>query len=143
MSDASLSLRVPPKADFCSVARKRIVAFARSRSVSEDDIAYLVTAVGEALANAIEHSQSDEPVLIDVRVGTDRVVAVVRDVGVGFANEPGLPAQLPSSDAERGRGLAIMRRCSDIFSISSRRGRGTAVTIGRYRRYPAPADSVA
>jgi len=143
MPDHSLALRLPPRADFCRVARERIVAFARSNGVSEDDIAYLVAAVGEALANAIEHAHSSDPILIDVEAGEDRVVAVVQDHGVGFAREPNLPAELPAVDAERGRGLAIMRRCSDIFSISSPRGEGTVVTIGRYRRHPAAFNSVA
>ena len=67
MSNASLTLRVPPKADFCRVARERIVTFARSKGVAEDDIAYLVAAVGEALANAIEHARSTAPIVIDRR----------------------------------------------------------------------------
>jgi|ERR1700693_869428 len=143
MAAPNLILRVPPQSDFCRAARERIIAFARSEGVSDDDIAYLVTAIGEALANAIEHANSAAPVQIDVQIGKDRVVALVRDAGVGFADEPGLPPDLPDCDAERGRGLAIMRRCSDIFSIDSLRGKGTAVTIGRYRRNPAVCDSVA
>jgi anti-sigma regulatory factor (Ser/Thr protein kinase) len=143
MPDHTLALRLPPRADFCRVARERIVAFARSNGVSEDDIGYLVAAVGEALANAIEHAHSTAPILIDVEAGEDRVVAVVRDAGVGFGHEPSQPAELPACDAERGRGMAIMRRCSDIFSISSPSGKGTVVTIGRYRRQPAACDSVA
>jgi len=136
MAERTLTLRVPPKADFCRVARERIVAFARSSGISEDDIAYLVTAAGEALANAMEHAHSATPIAIDVDVDQDRVIAVVRDAGVGFVREANFPADLPACDAERGRGLAIMRRCSDIFSVSSPRGEGTAVTIGRYRRRP-------
>ena len=143
MVDRTLTLRVPPKADFSRAARERLVAFTRANGVSEDDIAYLVTAIGEALANAIEHGHSSAAILVDVDVRDDRVVAVVRDAGVGFLGEPSLPAELPPCDAERGRGLAIMRRCSDIFSVSSPNGGGTVVTIGRYRRRPALCNSVA
>ena len=73
--------------------------------------------------------------------GSDRIVATIRDTGIGFAGEPNLPPELPGFDAERGRGLAIMRRCSDIFSISSLSGEGTTVTIGRYLRNPGSSDS--
>lgn len=142
MSNTSLTLRVPPKADFCRVARERIVTFARSKGVAEDDIAYLVAAVGEALANAIEHARSTAPITIDVGTACDRIVATIRDTGIGFAGESNLPPDLPGFDAERGRGLAIMRRCSDIFSISSLSGEGTTVTLGRYLRHPTSSDSV-
>jgi anti-sigma regulatory factor (Ser/Thr protein kinase) len=143
MSEYSLALRLPPRPDFCRVARERLVNFTRAHGLCEDDIAYLVAAVGEALANAIEHAHSSAPIQIDVEVSDDRVVAVIHDAGVGFVGEPDLPARLPAVDAERGRGLAIMRRCSDIFSISSPPGEGTVVTIGRYRRHPAAFNSVA
>jgi anti-sigma regulatory factor (Ser/Thr protein kinase) len=136
MAETALGLRVEPTAGSCRAARERIVAFCRSKGVGEDDIAYLVTAIGEALSNAIEHGGASPPVSLKLRVLDDRVVALIQDAGIGFRTEPSLPVQLPAPEAERGRGLAIMRRCSDIFSISSLPGGGTAVTIGRYRRRP-------
>jgi anti-sigma regulatory factor (Ser/Thr protein kinase) len=50
---------------------------------------------------------------------------------------------LPGADAERGRGLPIMRRCSDIFAIRSEPGRGTAVVLGRYLQRERATKTVA
>ena len=132
MPDALLQLRVPPKPQLCSAVRERIVEFARSRGVGESDLSYFLAAFGEALANAIEHGLPADPILIECRIGDDRIVARIEDFGLGFAGQPPVTPELPDPMAERGRGLAIMRRCSDIFSLSTLPGRGTNVTIGRY-----------
>jgi anti-sigma regulatory factor (Ser/Thr protein kinase) len=96
-------------------------------------------ALGEALANAIEHARAERPIEISCRVNGERIVATVRDEGIGFDDEAiaapsGRLPDLPESSAERGRGLPIMRRCSDIFAVQSEPGKGTAVVFGRYLR---------
>ncbi len=61
----------------------------------------------------------------------DRLFASVSDHGIGFkAAERTRGDCLPDSYAERGRGLPIMRRYSDVFSVRSTPGYGTRVTLG-------------
>jgi anti-sigma regulatory factor (Ser/Thr protein kinase) len=86
------------------------------------------------LANAIEHARSEVPIEIECRIGRGRIEATVTDGGVGFACRSAETIELPDQTAERGRGLPIMARCSDIFEVTSAPGRGTAVSIGRYLR---------
>ena len=133
-SEAVLDFRVRPEPHRSRGARDAIVDFARSNGVGEDDLAYFATAVGEALANAVEHARAEVPIAVEVRVAPDRILALVQDSGVGF--EAGVVAEpaLPEPDAERGRGLPIMRRCCDIFALNSSPGKGTAVVLGRYLR---------
>jgi anti-sigma regulatory factor (Ser/Thr protein kinase) len=133
-SEAVLDFRVRPEPHRSRGARDAIVDFARSNGVGEDDLAYFATAVGEALANAVEHARAEVPIAVEVRVAPDRILALVQDNGVGF--ESGLVAEpaLPEPDAERGRGLPIMRRCCHIFAVNSSPGKGTAVVLGRYLR---------
>ena len=134
---ATLRLRVPPDARYSGYVRKRVQSFAEGANVPAADAAEFVSAVSEALANAVEHSRSIES--IDIAcwvVGSDQLVATVVDHGIGFAaheavSEPRLPEPL----AERGRGLPIMRRCSDIFRVDSRPGCGTVVVVGRLLRH--------
>ena len=73
------------------------------------------------------------------------IMATISDTGVGFVAQEVVPEPpLPDPQAERGRGLPIMRRCSDIFLVKSVPGQGTAVVVGRYLRVRAdPAVSVA
>jgi anti-sigma regulatory factor (Ser/Thr protein kinase) len=128
---ATLVLRLPPQAEFCAVARKRILAFAKGRGIPLGVAQAVVAAVGEALANAIEHAGSTQPIEIDVDADMERLVVTVRDAGVGF--ETSINAiTLPDAGAERGRGLAIMRDSSDIFTVNALPGGGTEVTVGRY-----------
>lgn len=136
MRDAVLDFRVPPQPHLSRVVREGVAEFARARSVDEDDLEIFLTALGEALANAIEHSHAERPIDIEVRLSHERILASVHDSGVGFAFGSVVESRLGDPTAERGRGLPIMRRCSDIFAIDSSPGKGTTVVLGRYLRAP-------
>lgn len=97
--------------------------------LSTEAVREFVTAIGEAVANAIEHSRA-EAIEVSCWVDSDdKLVASVADSGLGFAG----PADnmLPPPHAERGRGLPLMRRYSDLFAIETEPGRGTRVLLGR------------
>jgi stage II sporulation protein AB (anti-sigma F factor) len=139
---ARLRLRVPPDPQLGRYVREQVVAFASALDIGEDDLGDVLTALGEALANAMEHAATSEAIEVSVWLaGSNQLVATVQDRGVGF--EPTVAAivetPLPDAYCERGRGLPIMRSCSDIFSVRSAPGQGTVVTIGRYVRRRAPA----
>jgi len=72
-------------------------------------------------------------------LGGEQLLATVLDRGVGFdvAAEAADP-RLPGPFAERGRGLPIMRRYTDLFTVHSTPGKGTSVTLGRVVRRAAP-----
>jgi serine/threonine-protein kinase RsbW len=140
-TDAVLDFRVLPQPHLCAVVRQGVSAFARSHGVLDEDLTHILTALGEALANAIEHAGGEEPIDVQVRVGNDRIVVTVQDSGIGFPSELVSPPDLPEPSSERGRGLPIMRRCTDIFTIRSLPGRGTAVVLGRYLRKAASSSS--
>jgi anti-sigma regulatory factor (Ser/Thr protein kinase) len=131
---ATLTLRVPPHPDLCRIARRRIADFARAKGIGDADLAAILTAAGEALANAVEHGRSEAPLSIECTIAPDRIVVTIGDGGVGFDCYPVVPGELPEPEAERGRGLALMRRFSDIFSVQPLPGGGTVVVLGRYRR---------
>ncbi len=143
-ADAVIDFRIPPEPHLSRVVREGVTEFARSHGVNEDDLAHFLTALGEALANAIEHSRASQPIAVEVRVNAERVMAKISDEGIGFAcGVSSNAADLPGGDSERGRGLPIMRRCSDIFTIESTPGAGTAVVLGRYIRQITGAAHVA
>lgn len=130
----SVDFCIPRDPRSAGLVREGVCAFARARGICEDDVAALVTALGEALANAIEHSRAEAPIEVHCEIRTDQILATVRDGGVGFEGDHpiGLDLELPDTDAERGRGLPIMRFLTDTFSIQSVPGGGTAVVLGRY-----------
>lgn len=132
---ASLRLRVPPDPRYGRYVRERVTSFAGTHDVPEHDALEFVTAVSEALANAIEHSRSAETIEVSCwLVGDDQLIATVVDYGVGFEGPVLGEPRLPEPLAERGRGLPIMRRFTDLFSVRSAPGKGTSVILGRYVR---------
>jgi anti-sigma regulatory factor (Ser/Thr protein kinase) len=131
---AQLRLCVLPDPRAGAYVRRAVIAFAQTEGISDDEIADFVAAIGEALANAIEHSHTQEPIEITAwTLGTDRLFASVRDRGVGFSvNERTSKPALPEGFAERGRGLPIMRQYADVFSVRTAPGQGTRVTLGTH-----------
>jgi anti-sigma regulatory factor (Ser/Thr protein kinase) len=133
--EAQLWLSVPPDPRAGTQVRRDVLAFAREHGIADgDELADFVTAVGEALANAIEHAHTTEPITIAMwLLGDDRLFVSVQDKGIGFRPvERPIDSSLPDALEERGRGLPIMQRCADIFSVSSAPGQGTRITLGRY-----------
>lgn len=133
MDDRVLRLRIPPNPRFGKTVRDDVIAYAGRFDVPVDAIEDFLFAVGEAIANAMEHAGTGEVIDVRCRVDTEKIVATVIDSGRGFAPKPD-SARLPEGLAERGRGIPIMRRCSDIFAMRSVPGRGTAIVIGNYLR---------
>jgi len=128
----ALRLSIPPLPRFAGTARRAFGRFADSHGLTPRDAESLTFALGEAVANAIQHSGSDDAIEIYVRREKHAVVATISDRGCGFDVPPAEATRLPSVYAESGRGLAIMRRCTDFLEVCSKRGGGTVVTLGRY-----------
>jgi len=108
-------------------------------SVSHDLRTPLTTI--KALANAIEHSDSSDVIEVRCHIEGDKIIATVIDSGKGFETDGTPQKPLPEELSERGRGLPIMQRCTDIFAVRSVPGKGTAVVLGRYLRQPAKLEA--
>ncbi|HTA54579.1 MAG TPA: ATP-binding protein [Candidatus Acidoferrales bacterium] len=129
-----LRLSIPPLPRFASTARSAFSNFAGLHRLASRDAENLVFAIGEAIANAIQHAETRESIEIQVSIEGDAVVVRVSDRGCGFAAPPDGRVALPSVYAEEGRGFAIMQRCTDFLDVSTNPGCGTVITLGRYRR---------
>lgn len=130
----NLQLRLPPLPRSARTGRDALAALATVHDVASIDLESLTFALGEALANAIEHAESDAEIEVSVTIDTRTIVATVRDQGRGFANPPDETVPFPDLSSEGGRGFPIMQRCTDFFDVRSRPGDGTLVTLGLRRR---------
>ncbi len=134
----SLRLVVPPKAAYARYVRERVAGFVTAHAIPDADAGDFLTALGEAVANAIEHAQTVDKIEASCWVvGGDQLVATVVDSGVGFCARERLRAETepPEPFAERGRGLAMMRQFTDHLEVRSEPGRGTAVILTRFVRH--------
>lgn len=129
-----MRLQVPSDARCGHDVREWVAQFARTRNVPALDADEFVVAVAEALANAIAHAHSAEPIEVSCWVANgEQLIATVVDHGIGFAPTSNTTSpELPDPLAEGGRGLPIMRRYTDLFSVRSTPGMGTSVILGRY-----------
>ncbi len=134
LSKRTLHLRVPPDAMYARTVRDAILGFGKLHSIADWDVQSLLFAVGEALANAIEHSATGLDIEVFAEVDEERIVATVVDHGQGLDIVPQQEMPLPESLAERGRGIPIMQRCTDFMNVKSAPGHGTEITMGRWRR---------
>lgn len=102
-----------------ALARRSIASFASVCGFSEEEVADIRLAAGEALGNAVEHGKSIRSSGFSVRCTFDgeQLIVEVRDNGSGFtlySDELGLPP----IDRERGLGIYLMRRLMDDVSYS-------------------------
>lgn len=108
-------------------ARRRMEGLLGDLPLSENDVFDLNLASGEAVGNAVDHTD-EGGVLVTVAAYADRVVVDVADCGQGFV----APAAGGEDDpcAERGRGIKLMRLLADSVTISPKStGEGTVVRL--------------
>lgn len=132
-----LEITVPAIAASLETAREAVGNWLSGLRSSVEDGAGMALAVGEALANAVQHA------FIDTRTGTVSIEASllsdgvlscsVRDDGRWLGPESVQPEP-------RGRGLALMERVSDWMELSRGPG-GTVVKLRRRLHHPVLGDA--
>jgi anti-sigma regulatory factor (Ser/Thr protein kinase) len=130
----NLQLRLPPLPRSARTGRDALAALATVHAIAAADIETLTLALGEALANAIEHAGTESEIEVCLTIDTRTIVATVRDRGRGLARPPDPMLPFPELSAEGGRGFPIMQRCTDFFEVTTQPGDGTTVTLGLRRR---------
>jgi len=91
-------------------------------------VADVELAVTEACANVVEHAAGDDAYSVEVAVTPDVCEIRVIDTGRGFDHES-LEAKEPDGDADRGRGIALMKVLVDTIDFRSEPERGTIVHL--------------
>jgi serine/threonine-protein kinase RsbW len=112
-----------------ALARRGIASFASACGFSDEAIADIRLAAGEALSNAVEHGRSTRSRGFTVNCVFDgsKLTIEIRDSGRGF---PAPPEQSSVEPDDRGRGFGIflMRRLMDDVSFARN---GTVVRLVR------------
>jgi serine phosphatase RsbU (regulator of sigma subunit)/anti-sigma regulatory factor (Ser/Thr protein kinase) len=129
---AILALHCPPMADsfalkFPAVAgelasmRALLRRWLRQADSSDEEVAEILVAAGEAAANAIEHGGHAGPFEVTGVIDGNQVDLTVRDSGVWRSNSP---------DRGGGRGLVLIRELMDEVEVI-RADEGTTVRMKR------------
>ncbi len=123
LPDCALARRAPAAPESLASLRRELGTTLRDLGIAADVGRDLVLASGEALANAVEHSASDDgpgEVLLQLDLpGAGELRVKVRDFGTWREGD---------AASDRGRGIALMRALADRVDIE-RRPTGTAVVL--------------
>jgi stage II sporulation protein AB (anti-sigma F factor) len=143
-----MKLQIPSRSANEAFARTAVAAFIAQLDPAVDELADIRTAVSEAVTNCIVHAYPDAigVILITVRMfKTGRVVIKVRDKGCGIddVKQAMEPLFTTGGEDRSGLGFSVMESFSDKLRVTSRKGRGTAVTLEKYILLRERADKTA
>jgi anti-sigma regulatory factor (Ser/Thr protein kinase) len=128
-SDAELrrfELTVPKTASSIRRARQAFEAFLRLCGFTAQVQADVILALGEAMANAVEHGfQHGGKISIRAEARADGLEIVMSEDGAGFAPGP-RPVRPPEAGAPRGFGIFLMYRLMDDVQFEAN---GTTVRL--------------
>lgn len=118
-------------------ARAVVASFLSQLDPAVDELSDLRTAVSEAVTNCIVHAYPDSIGDITVQMKlfeNGRTVVKVRDRGCGIENvEQAMePLFTTGGDDRSGLGFSVMESFTDRLKVSSRKGKGTVVTMEKY-----------
>ena len=116
-------------------ARQKGRELAAQCGLSSTDLAVVATAISELARNIVRYAVRGEIILRAVENGTKRGIEVVAtDDGPGISDVPLALQDGYSTSGGLGLGLPGVRRLMDEFDIVSRFGKGTTVTVRKWRR---------
>ncbi len=118
-------------------ARAVVASFLSQLDPAVDELSDLRTAVSEAVTNCIVHAYRDSigDITVQMRLYENgRAVVKVRDRGCGIENvEQAMePLFTTGGDDRSGLGFSVMESFTDRLKVSSRKGKGTVVTLEKY-----------
>ena len=129
-----VSVRISSDLDLVR-AREQGRVLAGQLGFTQSDLTLVATAISELARNIVRYARRGEIVLRQAEdSGVPGIVIIARDEGPGIpdvnrAMEPGY-----STAGGLGLGLPGVRRIMDKFEIVSEVGRGTVVTVTKWKR---------
>ena len=129
-------IRVPVRSDNDLVnARHEGRRLAESLGFSSSETTLVATAISELARNIVNYAVCGEIVLRRVDQHARRGITVIaRDEGPGIANVKLAMQEGYSTSGGLGLGLPGVRRIMDEFQIETESGRGTTVTVSKWRQ---------
>lgn len=128
-------VRVPVSSDSDIVtARQKGRALAERLGFSSSQLTLIATAISELTRNIVYYAKSGEVTVEVVENGArPGIVVVARDEGPGIADVERALQHGYSTSGGLGLGLPGVRRIMDEFDIDSKVGRGTTVTVKKWK----------
>ena len=117
-----------------SFARTTISAFIAGLDPTISELADIKTAVSEAVTNSVVHAYKDTVGIVYIYAqiyDTGKIIIKIKDRGLGIEDVKQAMEPLFTTGGEdrAGLGFAVMQSFMDKIKVSSKKGRGTTVTL--------------
>lgn len=134
-TDYDLTVKIREESDV-AVARRMAKQFSEKLGFSLADVTKIATAVSELSRNIYRYAGSGEIHMKKREVdGLPMVEIIAADRGPGIEDlKKAVREGYTTSQRSFGLGLAGVKRLMDSFEITSEKGKGTVVVVGKRRR---------
>jgi serine/threonine-protein kinase RsbW len=132
--EITLALNLPRDGLSVPVARRIVDTSMRTVGVSDDCVDAVALALTEACTNVLKHSGPGDEYEVTVRLDDDVCSITVTDVGRGF-DFASLADGDAGHDAERGRGVQLMKMLVDKVQFTSKPSEGSVVHLEKQLDY--------
>ncbi len=135
-----MKLQIPSKSSNESFARVAVASFFSQLDPTVDEISDIKTAVSEAVTNSIVHGYANEigNIFIHAKIIDDNKIYIrIRDKGCGIddLDQAMEPMFTTCKTGERsGLGFTVMQSFMDNLRVTSKKGKGTIVTLTKKLR---------
>ena len=135
-----MKLQIPSKSCNESFARVAVASFFAQLDPTVDEISDIKTAVSEAVTNSIVHGYANEigNIFIHAKIlGDNKIYIRIRDKGCGIddLDQAMEPMFTTCKTGERsGLGFTVMQSFMDNLRVTSKKGKGTIVTLTKKLR---------
>jgi serine/threonine-protein kinase RsbW len=138
----TMSLTLPGEVSSVRMARRVLASVLDVRGVAPDAVFDICLALAEACTNVVDHAHANNGYRVVVEVNDQACRLIVTDAGAGFrpvpldaAEPPGAADEAVPDEAERGRGIQLIRALTDRVGISSGPGEGVIVFMEKRLQY--------
>jgi serine/threonine-protein kinase RsbT len=136
VGDVAGEIAIPVRSDADVVsARQKGRELAAALGFGPTDLTLIATAISELARNIVRYAKRGQLILKGIEEGGKRgIMVVARDDGPGIPNVAQALQSGFSTSGGLGLGLPGVRRLTDEFDIASQVGRGTTVTVKKWKR---------
>ena len=133
VSDGEIRVLISSDQDIVG-ARQKGRTLAAELGFSSAEATLIATAISELARNIVSYARRGEILLRRMQNSTQQgIVVVASDEGPGIRDIPQAMRDGFSTSGSLGLGLPGVRRLMDEFEIASQPGRGTTVTVKKWR----------
>jgi serine/threonine-protein kinase RsbT len=124
------------------IAVEKAKELAKKIGFSESDQTKIAIATSELANNILLHTEGNGRIIINSVKDPDRigVIVIAEDEGPGIANIQQALEGVNGSKKGLGIGLSGAQRLMDKFNIESKVGKGTTVTVKKWKNQPLASE---